>query len=108
MSQLEIDQVLAQIRSLSAQMRPATTPAAAPGTAPVSDFANLLRQGIEQVSQAQQHTGALADAFERGSSGVELPEVMLEMQKANVSFRALTEVRNRLISAYQEIMSIPL
>jgi flagellar hook-basal body complex protein FliE len=108
MSQMEIDQVLAQIRSLSAQLRPATTPSAAPGTAPVSEFATLLRQGIDQVSQAQQHAGALAEAFERGASGVELPEVMLELQKANVSFRALTEVRNRLISAYQEIMNIPL
>jgi len=108
MSQMEIDQVLAQIRSLTAQMRPAAPPTATSGTAPVSDFASLLRQGIDQVSQAQQHAGALADAFERGTSGVELPEVMLEMQKANVSFRALTEVRNRLISAYQEIMSIPI
>ena len=31
---------------------------------------------------------------------------MLEMQKASVSFRALTEVRNRLVSAYQEIMNM--
>ena len=40
--------------------------------------------------------------------GVELPQVMLEMQKASVSFRALTEVRNRLVNAYQEIMNMPI
>jgi flagellar hook-basal body complex protein FliE len=40
--------------------------------------------------------------------GIELPQVMLEMQKASVSFRALTEVRNRFVSAYQEIMNMPI
>ena len=40
--------------------------------------------------------------------GVELPQVMLEMQKASVSFRAATEVRNRLVGVYQEIMNMPI
>jgi flagellar hook-basal body complex protein FliE len=108
MSQMEIDRVLAQIRSLSAQLRPAATPASQPRAAGVSEFANILRAGIEQVNQQQQRAGQLADAFDRGAPNVELPQVMLEMQKASVSFRALNEVRNRLISAYQEIMNMSL
>src|SRR5215467_535668 len=110
MSQMEIDRVLAQIRSFSTQLRPAATPASQqPNKAGgVSEFANILRSGIEQVNQQQQRAGQLADAFERGTPGVELPQVMLEMQKASVSFRALNEVRNRLISAYQEIMNMTL
>ena len=44
----------------------------------------------------------------RGVPGVELPQVMLEMQKANVSFRALAEVRNKFVDAYREIMNMPL
>jgi flagellar hook-basal body complex protein FliE len=48
----------------------------------------------------------MSAAFQRGEPGVELPQVMIEMQKASVSFRALTEVRNRLVSAYQEIMNM--
>jgi flagellar hook-basal body complex protein FliE len=108
MSQMEIDRVLAQIRSLSAQTRPANEAGATGPAGGVSDFAKILNQGIEQVNSSQQRAGALADAFERGTPGVELPQVMVELQKASVSFRALTEVRNRLISAYQEIMNIPL
>jgi len=50
----------------------------------------------------------MANKFERGVPGVELPQVMLEMQKANVSFRALTEVRNKFVEAYREIMNMPL
>jgi flagellar hook-basal body complex protein FliE len=109
MSQIEIDRVLSQIRSLSTQARPAGQSADATNAAGgVSEFANLLRQGVDQVNQTQQKAGALAEAFDRGTPGVELPQVMVELQKASVSFRALTEVRNRLISAYQEIMNIPL
>ena len=108
MSQMEIDRVLAQIRSLSAQIQPTGTPAAQKSAGGVSEFANILRSGIDQVNTQQQRAGQLADAFERGTPGVELPQVMLEMQKASVSFRALNEVRNRLISAYQEIMNMSL
>lgn len=118
MSQMEIDSVLAQIRSLSAQVRAggagsATSPSggasgAGRATGGISEFANLLRDGINQVNNSQQRAGALADAFDRGTPGVELPQVMTELQRASVSFHALTEVRNRLISAYQEIMNIPL
>jgi flagellar hook-basal body complex protein FliE len=108
MSQMEIDRVLAQIRSLAAQTKigaPKTSETQQTGG---TEFANILRQGIDQVNQTQQRANALADAFDRGAPGVELPQVMLEMQKASVSFRAVTEVRNRLISAYQDIMNMPL
>ena len=52
-------------------------------------FAKLLKQGIDSVNSTQIKATDLADKFERGVPGVELPQVMLEMQKANVSFRAL-------------------
>jgi flagellar hook-basal body complex protein FliE len=106
MSQLEIDQVLAQIRSLSTQLRPGGTPPSVTAAGGQSEFAALMRQGIDQVNQSQQRATALADAFARGAPGVELPQVMVQMEKASVSFRALTEVRNRLISAYQDIMNM--
>lgn len=109
MSQLEIDRVLAQIRALSAQAKsPAAAPAAAPAQSGATEFAALLRRGVEQVNATQKSAAALAAAFERGTPGVELPQVMLEMQKASVSFRAVVEVRNRLVNAYQEIMNMPI
>ena len=114
MSNIAIDQVLAQIRSLSAQAGTAVTPAAqsvarVPGgvSAPQAPpFADLLKQGIESVNHSQQSASALADAWERGASGVDLARVMIESQKASVSFRALTEVRNRLVTVYQDIMNM--
>ena len=119
MSQMEIDRVLATIRSYSKQggiggpeangvngLSNAAGPNAA-GKSGASEFANLLKQGLDSVNQTQQSASNMATAFEKGVPGVELPQVMIEMQKASVSFRAVTEVRNRLVSAYQEIMNMP-
>ncbi len=113
MNNIGIDQVLAQIRSLSALAGAGVKPlAAGPGAvdganAPASTaFGAMLKQGIDSVNKTQQTAGALADAWERGTPGVDLAQVMIESQKASVSFRALTEVRNRLVSAYQDIMNM--
>lgn len=105
MSQLQIDQILAQIRALSGQAQAPAAPSATAQSSP-SAFSSLLQTEIEQVSRSQEHANDLATAFEKGTPGVELPQVMVELQKASLSFRALTEARNRLISAYQEIMQM--
>jgi len=114
MSQMEIDRVLAQIRSISQITKPGGAGGvggvgAGGGVAGIDNgFAKLLKQGIDSVNAAQSKSTDLATKFERGVPGVELPQVMLEMQKANVSFRALTEVRNKFVEAYREIMNMPL
>jgi len=118
MSNMQIDAVLAQIRSMQSQVRGAGGPPseisqAAAGVgggvqSPASPFANVLKQGLDQVNQVQSRASDLATQFERGVPGVELPQVMMEMQKASVSFRAITEVRNKFVNAYQEIMNMPI
>jgi flagellar hook-basal body complex protein FliE len=116
MSQIEIDRVLSQIRSASQLHRGVGADGiggvggpGAKGVAGVDNgFAKLLKQGIDAVNSTQGKATDLAAKFERGVPGVELPQVMLEMQKANVSFRALTEVRNKFVEAYREIMNMPL
>lgn len=117
MSNMEIDRVLAQIRSMSQAAKAggglggvgAPGAAAAKGVAGVDNgFAKLLKQGLDSVNSTQMKAADLADKFERGVKGVELPQVMLEMQKANVSFRAAAEVRNKFVEAYREIMNMPL
>ncbi len=112
MSNMEIDRVLAQIRSISqgsgaSGIGATRGPAGAPGAVD-NGFAKLLKQGLDTVNQVQNKATTAAAQFERGVPGVELPQVMLEMQKANVSFRALAEVRNKFVEAYREIMNMPL
>ncbi len=112
MSQMEIDRVLSQIRTIRADATGALgglgKGIAAPEGAEASvSFASVLRSGLDQVNAAQQSARKAATDFETGKPGTDLPQVMLEMQKASVSFRAAVEVRNKLVSAYQEIMNMP-
>ena len=115
MSAINVDAVLSQIRAMQSQIKATSGAVDAPGNVanptqatPATSFANVLKQGLDQVNQTQQSAANLATQFERGVPGVELSQVMLEMQKASVSFRAVTEVRNRFVSAYQEIMNMPI
>jgi|SRR5690606_6355033 len=106
MSDFGIESVLAEMRRLAAQ----ADPAGARETAAAGDnrsFAELLEASIEQVNAAQASAAEMAAAFERGDESVSLPEVMIALQKASLSFQAMTEVRNRLVTAYQEVMNMP-
>ncbi|MGB5298454.1 MAG: flagellar hook-basal body complex protein FliE [Thiogranum sp.] len=101
-----VDQVLAEMRRLTsaAQSGPVQTEKAAAGEA---DFSTLLKQSIDQVNETQQAASKLSNAFSTGDPNVDVTEVMIALQKAGVAFQAMTEVRNRLVSAYQDIMSMP-
>jgi len=122
MSNMQIDQVLAQIRSLATQTHapaagrmngPAGVLGALNGAAPVREagptaFASLLKSGIDSANGAEVRATDMSARFERGDPGVDLGQVMLEVNKANISLHAVNEVRNRLVSAYQDIMNMQL
>lgn len=72
-----------------------------------NSFSDMLGQAVNKVNDTQQASGQLASAFEIGKSGVDLTDVMIASQKASVSFQALTQVRNKLVQAYQDIMQMP-
>lgn len=72
------------------------------------EFSQLLAQAVEKVSDAQASAAGMAEAFELGETDATLAEVMIALQKASLSFQAMTEVRNRLVTAYQEIMNMPI
>ncbi len=122
MSSMQIDQVLAQIRSLAsqagapaparmdgpAQIMGAVNGAAATQQAGPTAFASLLKSGIDSANASEVKATDMSARFERGDPGVDLGQVMLEVNKANISLHAVNEVRNRLVSAYQDIMNMQL
>lgn len=105
MSEMNVDSVLAQMRALSEAARGPSAPGPADGAEQV-DFSALLKDSIDQVNEVQAEAKALKNAFETGATDVSLPEVMVAVQKASVSFEAITQVRNKLLNAYQEIMNM--
>lgn len=114
----DISSVLAQMRNVRAQMDSnaqgpaAIKPPAMSGLAPTqqvegserTDFGALLKKAIDSVNEQQTSSKSLSEAYDRGDPGVDLPQVMIQAQKASVSFQALVQVRNRLVSAYEDVM----
>lgn len=108
MSEMGIDQVLAQMRAMSSMAQAGAAPVAEPAEAAARpDFAGLLQESVSKVNEVQQTSSKLAAAFEAEDPDVDLAEVMVAMQKSSLAFQAMTTVRNKLVSAYQEIMSMP-
>ena len=111
MSDMRVDTILNQIRSIRDQTGIAKPEfdssnlgAINVGAAPKVDFGSMLKQSIEAVNETQKTAGAAAAAFESGDQDVSLTQVMVNMQKSEVSFKALVEVRNKFVDAYQEVM----
>ena len=77
----------------------------AEGTKP-GGFTEALNSALQQVNGLQSQAGAAASAFERGET-TDIAAVMLAKQQASVSFEATLQVRNKLLSAYKDIMSMP-
>ena len=70
------------------------------------DFATILQSMLVNVSQSQLHATRLAESFELGQHQ-DLAGVMVDQQKARLAFQTTLQVRNKLMSAYQDIMNMP-
>lgn len=101
MSDMNVNQVLAQMRAMSIEAGSKPQPSDTSG-----DFAALLKQSIDAVNNTQQTASGLAKSFEMGQSDVSLAEVMIASQKASVSFQAMLQVRNKLVDAYKDVMGM--
>jgi len=94
--------------TLAALQAGKTAPASAAGGArPVAgEFAKALGNALQSVSDAHHQATTLQRQFQAGAEGVSLEQTMIAMQKAQIGFQAALAVRNRLVSAYTDIMNM--
>jgi len=115
-----------RIEAMMAQLKAAATKPAAPALAPGGpgalggiggagavnegpskvSFSDALKNSLEQVSNSQKHAEELGQKFAMGDDSVSLSDTMIAMQKSSISFQATVQVRNKLVSAYHEIMNM--
>lgn len=107
MSQTNVNALLSQMRTLAAQADNQTLPAAKVARQSDESFKDLMKSAIDKVDGLQANANGMTTAFEKGVPDVNLGDVMVAVQKADLSFRTMSEVRNKLVSAYQEIMNMP-
>jgi flagellar hook-basal body complex protein FliE len=70
------------------------------------DFAAMLHTAINEVNSASKEADRMTEQFELGDPNANLQDVVMSLQKASVSFQTMVQVRNKLVSAYQEIMNM--
>jgi len=119
---VDINRVLLEMRSLKAQTQTSQvqpgTDIQQPGKTSLGiggiqetnaspGFSQVLEQAVNKVNSVQKASGAVATAFEQGQPGVDITDVMIASQKANVSFQAMVQVRNKLVEAYRDVMNMP-
>lgn len=96
----------AALRDVAAPLGGPQTGGVESGPGKPGDFTAALKGALEKVNGLQQDASQAASAFERGET-TDIAAVMLAKQKASVSFEATLQVRNKLLSAYRDIMSMP-
>jgi flagellar hook-basal body complex protein FliE len=110
MSQIDVNNLLSQMRRMSAQIGTPDMSLAnadkAAGTAPGGSFGALLEKSIAAVGQNQVQAGRMAASFERGDPGADLAGTMVAIQKAQLSLSAMNQVRNKLVDAYKDVMNM--
>ncbi|MES2104171.1 MAG: flagellar hook-basal body complex protein FliE [Pseudomonadota bacterium] len=103
-----IDAMVAQLRAASARMEAGVpNPVSPTGNGPSKiDFADALKASLDQVNSVQTTAEQLGGRFTMGDDRVSLSDVMISAQKANISFQTSIQVRNKLVSAYHDIMNM--
>ena len=108
-----------RIQAMMEQLKAAATKPAASPLAPVGlgegaakpgvaklDFADALKTSLQQVSDTQKHAEELGKRFAMGDDTVSLSDTMIAMQKSSIAFQGTVQVRNKLVSAYHDIMNM--
>ncbi|MEW5904739.1 MAG: flagellar hook-basal body complex protein FliE [Pseudomonadota bacterium] len=102
-----VDSLLTQMRAAvaAAQGNAVNAPQSANAAGKV-DFANVLRTSLDGVNQMQQKADSMQEAFILGDDKVSLSDTMIAMQKADIAFQTTLQVRNKFITAYNDIMNM--
>jgi flagellar hook-basal body complex protein FliE len=110
-----IEAMMAQLKAAATRPAGETSAAGAAGQAAGAaglaspakvDFADALKASLGEVSGSQIKADQMGQKFALGDDSVSLSDTMIAMQKASINFQATVQVRNKLVSAYHEIMNM--
>lgn len=102
-----IEAMVAQLKAAAARTSPASENSLqARQVTGTVDFSSVLKSSLDQVNNVQLQSQELAQRFEMGDSTVSLSDAMISLQKSSIALQQTVQVRNKLVSAYQEIMNM--
>jgi len=105
----QMNALLAELKAGAAlASRSTLAPQSGQKVAAPSDFSAVLKGALEQVNEVQSKSDTLAREFQLGNPGVSLEETLIAGQKSSLSFQFLLQVRNKVLTAYNDIMNMPM
>ena len=99
-----LDSILNVLQATAAKASGRAQPVAAEAAG--ADFSSVLKGTLDRVNNSQLQADGLARAFEAGAPEVSLSDTMIAMQKANIALQTTVQVRNRLVTAYNDMMNM--
>lgn len=102
----QIAAMVEQLKAAAARTQGGIKPAEAEAPTGRVDFGSVLKNSLDQVNAGQQSAEQLGQRFSMGDDSVSLSDVMINMQKAHISFQATVQARNKLVAAYHDIMNM--
>lgn len=97
---------LEQNRQLERMQAMVPTGFVPPPSSTQADFGAMVRAALGEVNQMQVQSAEWRNAYERGAD-LPLTDVVLSMQKSSLAFEATLQIRNKVLKAYDDIMSMP-
>lgn len=104
-----MNKILSQIQTQATQASSLNATLAAPGnnkTEKSVSFSDLLLNSVNSINKMQSTAKTQAQDYMTGASDVSLNDVMVSMQKSSLALNFGIQARNKMVSAYQEIMSM--
>ncbi|MFZ6686199.1 flagellar hook-basal body complex protein FliE [Undibacterium sp. SXout11W] len=107
----QINAMVAQLKTVAAKMEQSSgvmphVMGAEPPTTSKLNFADALKASLDHVNKVQTDSQKLGEQFALGDDKVSLADVMISMQKASISFQTTVQARNKLVTAYNDIMNM--
>jgi len=102
---IDRSQVLQQVHATPAATAATGSATGSATQSPATGFTDVLQNALGAVNSTQNNADTLTTAYEQGKTQ-DVAKVMLARQEASTGFEATLQVRNKLLSAYQDIMKL--
>lgn len=103
-----IQAMIAQLKAHATKpdLQPPVIATTEPVAVPKANFSDALKKSLDAVNASQVEADGLSKQFAMGDDSVSLSDVMIAQQKASINFQGTLQVRNKLVSAYHDIMNM--
>jgi flagellar hook-basal body complex protein FliE len=99
-------QGISPVEGLGSLVKKASSATAGIGDVAGGGFAEAMKKALDGVASTQKAAEDLSTELQLGNPAVSLEETVIAQAKANIAFQAVVQTRNRLVSAYHDIMNM--